>query len=531
MIFDFPSRRSVVRAPHGVVATSQPLAAIAGLRVLLEGGNAVDAAIAAAAVLNVVEPMSTGIGGDMFALVWSARDKKLYALNGSGRAPSALTIQECRKHGATQTMPTTGWLTVTVPGAVDGWVQLRERFGTQSLATLLAPAIEYAERGFPVSELVAEAWEALQPKLAAHPVAARTYLDDGRAPRAGAIHRQPELAQTLRAIAEGGREAFYNGAIADQIVAYAQQTGGFLTKQDFAAHTSTWDEPIATTYRNTTVYECPPNGQGIVVLEALNILEGFDLGAMGHNRADYLHHVVEALKIAFADAWAHVADPRVVSVPISQMLDKHYARQRREQMDGMNAAAFPRPGIRFGSDTVYLAVVDRERNCVSFINSLYDGFGSGIVIPGTGICLQNRGASFSLDPQHPNALAPGKRPYHTIIPAMAFRDHRPWMVFGLMGGFMQPQGQVQVLLNMIDFEMDPQRALDAPRVRLFEDGSLALEDPFDNDTRVALATRGHSLVRGTRDDFGGGQIIVLDHARDALLAGSDPRKDGCAVGY
>lgn len=518
-----------------MVATSQTLASVAGLNMLLNGGNAIDAAIAAAATLNVVEPMSTGIGGDMFALVWLAREQKLYALNGSGRAPAALNIQECRMRGATQAMPYAGWLPVTVPGALDGWAQLLNRFGTMQFRDVLKPAMEYAENGFPVTELIAEAWERLQPKIDMNPSAAKAYLHRDEPPRAGQIHRQPDLAKTFRRIAEEGRDAFYLGEISNQIAIHAYKTGGFITKQDLANHTSTWDEPIATTYRDVTLYECPPNGHGIVALETLNLLEDFALGNMEHNSAEYLHLVVESLKLAFADAFAHVADPRVVPVPAAQMLDKTYAAQRRALIDSERAMPMPRTGIH-GSDTVYLAVIDKERNCVSFINSLYEGFGSGVVVPGTGICLQNRGANFSLHPDSPNVLKPNKRPYHTIIPAMAFKNdaagrHTPWLSFGVMGGFMQPQGHVQVLLNQCDFKMDPQRALDAPRVRVFADGAVALEHAFDNDTRVTLMSRGHKLVNAIPGDFGGGQIIAIDPETNALAAGSDPRKDGCAIGY
>lgn len=532
---DFPSRRSVVRAQNGIVATSQPLAASAGLRILWLGGNAIDAAIATAAVLNVVEPMSTGIGGDMFALIWSAREQKLYALNGSGRAPNALTIDRVRKHGTLRGMPTMGWLPVTIPGAVDGWAQLLDRFGTMKFADVLSPAITYAETGFPVSELIARAWERLQPKLDMNPAAARTYLHREESPRVGQIHRQPDLAKTFRALAEGGRDVFYCGEIADKIVAHARDTGGFITREDLANHTSTWDEPIATTYHDVTLYECPPNGQGIVALETLNVLEGFVLREMEHNSAEYLHLIIEALKLAFADAFAQLADPRVVPVPTARMVSKEYATARRELIDPKRAMPQPHTGIQ-SSDTAYLSVVDKDRNCVSFINSLYEGFGSGIVVPGTGIALQNRGANFSLDPKSPNALAPNKRPYHTIIPAMAFRSDAagrtvPWLSYGVMGGLMQPQGHVQVLLNQTDFGMDPQRALDAPRARVFGDGAVALEDAFDDDTRVALAGRGHKMVDAEPHEFGGGQIILLDPETGALAAGSDPRRDGCAIGY
>lgn len=514
-----------------MVAASQPLAAAAGLQMLLRGGNAIDAALATAAVLNVVEPMSTGIGGDMFALVWHAREEKLYALNGSGRAPSRLTIDACRQRGAAQQMPLMGWVPVTVPGAVDGWVTLHERFGSMPLSEILARAIDYAEKGFPVSEIVAEDWQDFQPKLDMNPAAARVYLTRDRAPRVGEIHRQPDLGRTLQRIAAGGREAFYRGEIAERIVTHAQATGGFFTREDFARHTSTWEQPISTEYHGTTVYECPPNGQGIVALEALNILEGLDLKEREHNSAEYLHLLVEALKLAFADARAHLADPHAVPVPVARMLDKAYAAKRRALIDKRHAVGQPTTGIPGGGDTVYLAAVDRERNFVSFVNSLYEKFGSGIVVPGTGICLHNRGACFSLDPAHPNALAGGKRPYHTLIPAMAFREGQPWMTFGVMGGLMQPQGHVQVTLNTVDMQFDPQRALDSPRVRVYPDGHVSLESAFEYETRMELQKRGHPVVEGHRREFGGGQIIMQDPHTGALLGGSDPRKDGCAIGY
>lgn len=528
---DFPSRRSVVRAQNGIVATSQTLAGVAGLRMLLEGGNAIDAAVATAAALNVVEPMSTGIGGDMFALVWIAREQKLYALNGSGRAPAGLTIREARMRGATTEMPTMGWLPVTVPGTVDGWSTLLNRFGAMTFSEVLEPAIDYAEQGFPVTQVVAHLFALAQPKLDMNPEAARIYLNRDEPPRVGQILKQPDLAKSFRLIAKHGRDAFYLGEIANEIAKYSYKTGGFLTKQDLANHASTWTTPLSTRYKDVTVYECPPNGQGIVALSALNILEDFDLQEMEHNSAEYTHHLVEALKLAFADAFAHVADPEHMTVSTEQLLDKKYAQTRRACIDPLRAMPFPQTGLPNWSDTVYLSVIDKERNCVSLINSLYESFGSGIVVPGTGICLQNRGANFSLDPKSPNALAPNKRPYHTIIPAMAFRDDKPWLSFGVMGGFMQPQGHVQTLLNMAEFKMDPQRALDAPRVRVFANGAVALEDAFDNDTRVTMSTRGHKLVEAERWEFGGGQIIEIDPETGALAAGSDPRKDGAAVGY
>ncbi len=520
-----------MRAQNGIVATSQTLASVAGLRMLLDGGNAIDAAIAAAATLNVVEPMSTGIGGDMFALVWIAREQKLYALNGSGRAPAALNIREVKMRGAEEEIPVFGWLPVTVPGAVDGWAELLQRFGNMSFDQVLAPAIEYAEQGFPVTELIAGSFARHQPKLDMNPEAARIYLQRGEPPRVGQILKQPDLGKSFRALAQDGRDAFYRGWIADEISKYSHKNGGFITKKDLENHTSEWEEPISTTYKDVTLYECPPNGQGIVALSTLNILEEFDLIEMEHNSAEYAHHLIEALKLAFADAFAHVADPAHMRVTAEKLLSKEYARARRALIDPQRAMKTPRAGFVNGSDTIYVSVIDKERNCVSFINSLYEEFGSGIVVPGTGICLQNRGANFSLDPNSPNALAPNKRPYHTIIPAVAFKNKRPWLSYGMVGGFIQPQGHVQVLLNMTDFKMDPQRALDAPRVRVFANGNVALEGAFDNDTRMALAQRGHTLVDAPRGEFGGGQVIEIDSETGALAAGSDWRKDGSAVGY
>jgi len=529
----FRSRRSVVMTSRGVVATSQPLAAQAGLRMLLAGGSAADAVIAAAAVLNVVEPMSTGIGGDAFALVYDAQTRTVRALNGSGRAPAALSRELFVECGL-NSIPLTGMLPVTVPGAVDAWVELLSAYGRLPLAQVLAPAIEYADYGFPVSEIIARSWTLAEPKLAAHPDTARTYLPQGRAPRAGELFRQPGLARSLRLIAEGGRDAFYRGAIAAAIAATSARDGGVLTLEDLAAHHSTWDTPISVTYRGYTVYECPPNGQGITALMALNILEGFDLSAYTPASPEALHLQIEALRLAFADAAAYVADPAHAHVPTTWLLSGVYAAERRAQIDPQRALphvhASTLPG---GHDTVYVTAVDADGNAVSFINSLYMGFGSGVVAGDTGICLQNRGAGFVLDPQHPNCVAPGKRPYHTIIPCMVTCGDRLWASFGVMGGFMQPQGHVQMLVNMIDFGMNPQEALDAPRFELIDpylnQDAVALE--HDQAVAEALRERGHRVVdRQGMFGFGGGQIIVVDEA-GVRHAGSDPRKDGCAVAY
>lgn len=535
-MLSYPSRRSVVMGTGGMVATSQPLAAQAGLRILLAGGNAADAAVAVAAVLSVVEPMSTGVGGDAFALVYDAESRRVRALNGSGRAPQALSAQTFAERGLDR-IPMTGILPVTVPGTVDAWAALLAEHGTMSLAQALAPAIAYAEHGFPVSEIIAAAWHAASGKLLASPEAARTYLVGGsRAPRPGELVRLPGLAGTLRLIAEGGRDAFYRGTIASAIVQTSERAGGLLSRSDLAAHRSTWDEPISVEYRGYTIYECPPNGQGLTALLALNILSGFELAGLGAGTAEALHLQIEALRLAFADAAAAIGDPALAEIPAAALLaDKHAAARRALIRPGRalrNVAAGALPG---GSDTVYLTVVDAAGNAVSFINSLYSAFGSGVVVGETGIVLQNRGACFVLDPAHPNCLAPGKRPYHTIIPGMALRGDRLWSSFGVMGGFMQPQGHVQVLVNMLDFGMSPQAALDAPRFELIEPyagGELvAIESGVDPAAARGLAALGHRITPAAAEfSFGGGQIIVLDE-QGVRRGGSDPRKDGCVVAY
>lgn len=533
MAFAFHSRRSVVMANRGMVATSQPLAAQAGLRILQEGGNAVDAAVATAAVLNVVEPMSTGVGGDAFALVYLAKERRVRALNASGRAPAAATPERMAALCRGGRIPSTGPLPVTVPGTVHGWETLLREHGTMSLAEVLAPAIHYAREGFPVSEVIGRGWAQASSKLRQDEGAASTYLIDGKAPRIGQLFRQPDLARTLETIAEGGSEAFYRGELARRIAAYVQAKGGLLTAEDLAAHTSTWDTPIEITYRGHRLLECPPNGQGIIALQALGILDGFDLGAMKWGFADTLHLQIEAIKLAFADAQRYVADPRHAPVPADGLLDPAYLARRRSLIDPQQAAPGYEPGLPGAhADTVYLTVVDEQRNAVSFINSLYEGFGSGLVVPGTGIALQNRGALFCLDPAHPNCIAPGKRPYHTIIPALLFRGNQLLLSFGVMGGFMQPQGHVQVLCNLLDWGMDVQQALDAPRFRWLEGNRVAFETGLSHMARLGLEKRGHAITTNAAPTtMGGGQIIRIDPETGVLQGGSDPRKDGCAVGY
>jgi len=526
--------RSVVRAQHGMVATSQPLASQVGLEVLKRGGNAVDAAIAMAAVLNVTEPMMTGVGGDMFAIVYWAKTKELKGLNASGRAPRALSLDYFAKNNIKR-MPEFGMTSITVPGAVDGWTTLRDKYGTMKLADLLAPAIGYAENGFPVMEKAAEDWNAEVQKLKRTPAAASNYLIDGRAPRPGEIFRQPNLARTLRTIADGGRDAFYKGPIAKSIVDYMKDNGGFITMEDLAATKADWVEPISTNYRGYQVYELPPNGQGITALIALNILEGFDLGAMRSQPAQYYHTMIEAMKLAFADRNRYIADPTFSKVPVSELLSKDYAAKRRALIDPRKALDNPPPGdINLGSDTTYFTVVDKDGNAVSFINSLFDAFGSGVVGGDTGIVFQNRGSAFSLDPKHPNAIAPGKRPFHTLIPAMVMKDNQLFMSFGVMGGAIQAQGHVQVLVNLIDLKMGLQEAIDAPRYRFTSGRSVLLEDELGSSVIEQLLSMGH--VRGKppgvlRSSMGGGQAIMIDPVSKTLMGASDQRKDGMALGY
>lgn len=519
--------RSAVRAMNGMIATSQPLASAAGLFILEQGGNAVDAAVAAAAVLCVVEPMMVGPGGDMFAIVWDAKRKELKGLNASGRSPLAINIDELKRRGFDR-MPSEGVHTVTVPGAVEGWAKLLERYGTMKLAQVLRPAIEYAERGFPVTDVIAADWKiGLSHKD--HPDFAETYLPNGKPPAPGEIFVNKNLANTLKKIAAQGPDVFYRGEIAAKIVKFCNEEGGLHTRRDFANQTSNWVDPISVNYRGYTVYEMPPNTQGLAALEMLNILEGFDLGKLGHNSADYLHLLVEAKKQAFIDRARHIADPAFYQAPLDKLLSKDYAAEMRKRIDAGRVAAQADSGPRGGEDTVYLTVVDKDRNVVSFIQSIFSAFGSGLVAADTGIILHNRGAGFSFDPANPNRLEGGKRPFHTIIPAMVFKDGKPWLSFGVMGGDMQAQGHVQVLLNIIDFGMDVQRAGEQPRFRHFESG-VALESAIDADTRKALEAKGHRLTISP-GGFGGYQAIMIDPKTGALFGGSDPRKDGCAIGW
>jgi gamma-glutamyltranspeptidase/glutathione hydrolase len=512
---------------NGMVATSQPLASAAGLRILQQGGNAIDAAVAAAAVLCVVEPMMVSPGGDMFAIVWDAKRKELKGLNASGRSPQAISIDELKRRGIDR-MPSEGIHTVTVPGVVDGWAKVLERYGTMKLAQVLQPAIEYAERGFPVTDVIAADWQAgLSHK--AEPDFAATFLPNGRPPAPGEIFVNKNLADTLKKIAAQGPDVFYRGEIAAKIVKFAQGKGGFHTLRDFANQTSNWVDPISVNYRGYTVYEMPPNGQGLAALEILNILEGYDVGKLGHNTAEYLHLLVEAKKLAFIDRARYIADPAFYPAPLDKLLSKDYAAEMRKHIDAGRVANHTATEPHGGEDTVYLTVVDKDRNAVSFIQSIFSAFGSGLVAGDTGIVLHNRGAGFVFDPQSPNRLEGGKRPFHTIIPAMVFKDSKPWLSFGVMGGDMQAQGHVQVLLNIIDFGMDVQRAGEQPRFRHFDSG-LALESEIGADARKGLEAKGHRLTTSP-GMFGGYQAIMIDPKTGALFGGSDPRKDGCAIGW
>ena len=522
-------RRSTVMAPRAMVATSHPLAVQAGIDAMREGGNAVDAAVAAVAVLGVVEPISTGIGGDLFALVHEAESGKLHALNASGRSPLAASrAAYCRQREHTDAMPEDGILSVTVPGAVSGWEALVDRFGRQSLEELLEPAIGYATDGFPVSEIVARRWVDHEAKLAQHDRTAETFLPEGRAPRAGERFRNPRLARSLQQIAQKGASSFYQGAVAEAIVAESDRLDGLLARDDFTAHEPTWTDPIATDYRDVRVYEHPPNTQGLIALLALNIAERFDLSDMPWDSPERFHALVESTKLAFAHGRDAVADPDHAELPIAEILDKAYAAELHRQISD-RAIEDAGPGAPEGG-TVYVSAVDPQGNVASVIESIFHPFGSGVTAGETGILLQNRGALFSLDPEHPNALEPRKRSYHTILPAMAFKNDRPWLSFGMVGGFMQPQGHLQMLSNMVDYGMSPQAAIEAPRFRFFDTNRVALESDIPEATREALASRGHALIEGD-GNFGGAQAILIDPATGDLHGGSDPRKDGCAQGF
>jgi gamma-glutamyltranspeptidase/glutathione hydrolase len=516
---NFKSRRSPVLGDGGMVATSQPLAVAAGLEILRQGGNAVDAAVATAAALNVTEPTSTGIGGDCFALFYEAKTKKVYALNGSGRAPAALTLERAHQEGFTESFPSFHVHTITVPGAAAGWWDLVEKHGVLAMSQVLTPAIRLAEEGFPVSPIIAYYWDrGVKRQLNAAPNGLEMTID-GRAPKPGEIFRNPGLAKVFRILAEGGKEAYYQGEIAAAIARVIQGAGGVMSEEDLADHTSTWETPISTTYHGYRIWECPPNGQGLAALLALNILDEDDLGGMDAFSTERLHLEIEAMRLAFADTRWFVADPATNPTPLDALLSKSYAAERRKLLNREKATIDQRHGTpTSSSDTVYLSVVDGEGNACSFIGSNYTGFGTGFVPKGWGFTLQNRGSGFSLDPEHPNALAPGKRPYHTIIPALITHSDTDELFasYGVMGGFMQPQGHMQVATALIDDGLDPQAALDRPRFRIIDGtagGQVALEKGIPVEVMGRLAEMGHEVVPMEghgREIFGRGQVILRD---------------------
>jgi gamma-glutamyltranspeptidase/glutathione hydrolase len=535
--------RSVTIAPQGIVATSHPLAAQIGLDILKSGGNAVDAAIATSAAMGLLEPMSCGIGGDLFAIVWDAKTQKLYGLNANGRVPLRATRQlfADKKLDA---IPETGPLSWSVPGCVDGWDELRKKFGTLPFDKLLAPSIAYAEQGAPVPEVIAGYWRNGEAKLRADADATKVYLPNGRAPQVGELFKNPALGATYRAIAKDGRDAFYKGWIADSLVAFSTRHGGLFSKDDFTKHTSEWVDPVKATYRGYDVWELPPPGQGIAALQMLNILEGYDLKKMGPNSPDYWHTLIEAKKLAYTDRAKYYADPLFSRVPTAELISKPYAALRRNLINPKQASTNVEAGDpKLGkADTIYLCVVDKDRNCVSLIQSNYFGFGSGLAPADVGFALQNRGTLFSLDANHANCLEPGKRPFHTIIPAMVTKDNKPYFTFGVMGGDMQPQGHVQVLVNMLDFGMDVQAAGECPRIehvgsptptgkRAAADGGTVHAEIGLPDAIIAeLKKRGHTVDR-VRRNGGGYQGILIDPKTGMLHGGTEARKDGAAVGY
>jgi gamma-glutamyltranspeptidase/glutathione hydrolase len=517
-----------VFAKNGMVVSSQPLATLAGVQMLAGGGNAIDAAIATAAVLGVIEPMSIGIGGDAFCLFYSARDKAIKALDGSGRSPYAASLEFFRSKGLRE-MPQRGIHSVTVPGAVHAWQTLSNAYGNKKFPDLIEAAIRHADEGFPVAELTAESWQEAEPRLRSDEGAAAHYLVEGRAPRAGEIFRNRRMARTLRAIAEQGADAAYNGEIAAGIVRCSEKKGGLLTRQDFADHRSEWVDAITASYRGHDIFELPPATQGFVALEMLKILEGFDLTAIGSNSADALHLMIEAKKLAFADRDRYLADREFMKVAVSDLIAPDRIEQLRSHIAAQTAAGEKAHGSG-GTDTEYIAAADLEGNLVSFIQSNFMGFGSGVVDPETAIILQNRGHLFSLNDQHPNCIAPHKRCVHTLMPGMIGRGGRPYAALGLKGGHVQPQVQVQIICNLIDFRMTAQDSVAAARFNHLEGRRVGLEAEILPSTAEELTRRGHEVVVGTPESYGGAHIIMVDRESGAFIGGSDPRKGGCALG-
>ncbi len=535
--------RSVTFARHGMVAAAHPLAVQVGIEILKRGGTAVDAAIAVNAALAVMEPVACGLGGDLFAIVWDPVAARVVGINGSGRAPLTLTPGKVQPQ-ADGTIPPYSPYAWTVPGCVDAWFELHQRFGRLPMAQILRPAIAYAREGAPVPQVIAGAWARGARLFADKPGFAQVFLPAGKPPAEGELFANQALATTLEALAAGGRAAFYRGAIARRIVAYSEAVGGFFTLEDFASHSSEWVEPLLTTYRGHQVWELPPNTQGLAVLQMLNILERFDLRAMGRDSAEFWHVLIEAKKLAYADRAAHYADPAFAKIPLARLNDKAYATRRAAAIDLGRAARSVEPGNPHlaDGDTTFLAVADERGMLVALIQSNYTGFGSGYVIPELGFGLQDRGALFALDPSHPNVLAPGKRPFHTIIPALFGKDGVPVMAFGVMGGDMQPQGHVQIIVNLVDFDMNLQEAGDAPRfyhtgsaeptgTPMTDGGVVYLEDGIPAEVRRELLRRGHTLRLTTGTSFGGYQAVSRDPVTGVLAGASESRKDGCAAGY
>jgi len=534
--------RSEVLARNGIAATSQPLATQAAIDILKKGGGAVDAAIAANAVLGLVEPTGCGVGGDLFAIVWDAGARKLHGLNGSGRSPRSLTLKRLRELGIRK-IPSFGPLSLSVPGAVDGWFELHGRFGKLSIKEILAPAIAYALEGFPVTEIIADAWAANARVLGDFPGFADTFLVDGRPPKKGEVFRNPNLAATFQRIAKAGRKEFYQGEIAERIESFVRGAGGFLTRHDLAEHRSDWVEPVSASYRGFDVWELPPNGQGIAALQILNLLEGFDLRGMGFGTASHLHHFVEAKKLAFEDRARFYADPDFANLPVEELISKDYAARRRRLISPDRAALEYESGdplLRTG-DTVYLTTADGDGNMVSLIQSNFRGMGSGLCPFGLGFGLQNRGELFSLEEGHPNVYAPGKRPFHTIIPAFVSREGKPFLSFGVMGGDTQPQMHAQIVIDLVDFDMSFQEAGDAPRIlhsgssdptggRMRDGGEVHLESGFLDETVRNLLRLGHRLTPAP-GAFGGYQAIGVDTTSRVYYGASESRKDGQAAGF
>ncbi|MGH7677577.1 MAG: gamma-glutamyltransferase, partial [Gemmatimonadaceae bacterium] len=527
--------RSAVYAPNGVAATSQPLATTAALEVLQRGGNAIDAAVTAAAVLSVVEPMMTGIGGDMFAIIWSARDKQLTALNASGRAGTLMTREELVRRGRTRSIPR-GVEAITVPSALAGWQALLDKYGTMTLAQVLQPAIRYADSGFVVTPVIANDWAGQLNVLRRDPGATATYLRNNEPPKPGDWFVNADLARTFREVAKDGPAALYGGALGQRIVDRVKELGGFITLDDLKKNQVTWVAPISVDYKGFRVWELPPNNQGIATLEMLRILEPYDLKAMGHNSAAYLHHLIEAKKLAYADLARYAGDPDHLTLKPAEWLSDPFIAARRKLLNPSRAMTRAEPGPeRLASETIYLTVADKHGNMISFINSIYELFGSGIVVPGTGFALHDRGSGFTVTPGLPNTVAPGKRPFHTLIPgfvtipASGQTPERPYMSFGLMGGAMQAQGHTQFLLNHIVFGMDVQQSIDAGRFRHLDSTRVVVEATLPDSIVTALRALGHSVTFGRSAQFGGSQAIIK--LPRGYVAGSDPRKDGHAAGH